>query len=602
MSIWDALTGRKSSSSTQSSSTTSTSAPAPTENLAPTPFNPEDAQGVDSFLKSSAFADPSLLHPLAGLDKDSLEYLSLEDSALSDLPGAQSAIPSRGFSDDLCYGTGITYLTALSIGGIWGLQEGLRRSAGQPPKLRLNSVLNAVTRRGPFLGNSAGVVAITYNCFNSGIGYIRGKHDSANTIAAGTLSGMLFKSTRGIRPMLISGGIVGSIAGAWAEAAQRIKNELIDSRIQAWLSNGVYVKSLEEVFTLQLQLGKTDTNQSIALNEKNGYLLLTLDDTPPKDPEALWQLQRLGDLVKNKELLARAIDKLLDKEIDERALLAFESESILDVSPPSTLSFHDKVHLIAKHRLLEHELKSPPKPLHKVTPKHELNIEPQVEMCMLRVTAMMSLHLESFLAPLSPEYCVDCFHALLEEVAEPYLSAGISNRKLLDYNLYGTPGDDGTGPLTKEEEEEWYKELRLEISLSHEQLASWSYRLSDPPGDHSKMSAKLYTNWLPVDTQEQYERMSSLIKEHKLSAVFIRTWKIGEARRVAQRTEAKGEPLQQDGLSHDSSKDEHLAEDTSSQEGPSTKTGSLPQDEEKDLQDFGQIIVDIFSKSKLQRQ
>ena len=135
---------------------------------------------------------------------------------MSDLPGAQSAIPSRGFSDDICYGTGITYLTALSLGGAWGLQEGLRRSAGQPPKLRLNSVLNAVTRRGPFLGNSAGVVAMVYNGANSLIGYGRGKHDAANSIAAGALSGMVFKSTRGTRPMLISGGIVASIAGAWA--------------------------------------------------------------------------------------------------------------------------------------------------------------------------------------------------------------------------------------------------------------------------------------------------------------------------------------------------------------------------------------------------
>ncbi|KAI1777872.1 Tim17-domain-containing protein [Hypoxylon cercidicola] len=219
MSIWDTLTGRKSSSSSQQSSaseSSSASTTTPTDTFTPTPFNPAEAQGVDSFLKSSAFADPSLLHPLAGLDKESLEYLSLEDSALSDLPGARSAIPSRGFSDDLCYGTGITYLTALSLGGAWGLQEGLRRSAGQQPKLRLNSVLNAVTRRGPFLGNSAGVVAITYNCFNSAIGNLRGRHDSANTIAAGALSGMLFKSTRGLRPMLISGGIVASVAGAWA--------------------------------------------------------------------------------------------------------------------------------------------------------------------------------------------------------------------------------------------------------------------------------------------------------------------------------------------------------------------------------------------------
>jgi import inner membrane translocase subunit TIM23 len=107
-------------------------------------------------------------------------------------------------------------LTALTVGGAWGLQEGLRRSAGQPPKLRLNSVLNAVTRRGPFLGNSAGVIALVYNGINSFIGHMRGKHDSANSVLAGALSGMLFKSTRGVRPMMISGGIVASVAGAWA--------------------------------------------------------------------------------------------------------------------------------------------------------------------------------------------------------------------------------------------------------------------------------------------------------------------------------------------------------------------------------------------------
>ncbi|KAI0879521.1 Tim17-domain-containing protein [Hypoxylon argillaceum] len=220
MSIWDALTGRKSSSSSQQPASPAPSTPPATsthtDTFNPNPFDPSEAQGVDAFLNSSAFADPSQLHPLAGLNKETLEYLSLEDSALTDLPGAHTAIPSRGFSDDLCYGTGITYLTALSIGGAWGLQEGLRKSAGQPPKLRLNSVLNSITRRGPFLGNSAGVVAITYNCINSLIGYLRGKHDAANTIFAGALSGMVFRSTRGARQMLISGGVVASIAAAWA--------------------------------------------------------------------------------------------------------------------------------------------------------------------------------------------------------------------------------------------------------------------------------------------------------------------------------------------------------------------------------------------------
>lgn len=84
------------------------------------------------------------------------------------------------------------------------------------PKLRLNGVLNSITRRGPFLGNSAGVLAMVYNGVNSTIGYYRGKHDTANSIVAGALSGMLFKSTRGLRPMVISGGIVASVAGSWA--------------------------------------------------------------------------------------------------------------------------------------------------------------------------------------------------------------------------------------------------------------------------------------------------------------------------------------------------------------------------------------------------
>ncbi|KAF4589747.1 Mitochondrial import inner membrane translocase subunit tim23 [Ophiocordyceps camponoti-floridani] len=223
-SLWNSLTGGSKQSQAQAHTAVQTRAvgqtsPGLAETDEPEPVNMPLSltPGTDAYIiQRSAFSDPSLLHPLAGLDKPSLEYLTLDESALSDLPGGQSVLPSRGFTDDLCYGTGITYLTALSIGGAWGLQEGLRRSDGQPPKLRLNSVLNAVTRRGPFLGNSAGAVAITYNCINSLIGHLRGKHAASNSVLAGALSGMVFKSTRGLRPMMISGGIVGSIAAVWA--------------------------------------------------------------------------------------------------------------------------------------------------------------------------------------------------------------------------------------------------------------------------------------------------------------------------------------------------------------------------------------------------
>lgn len=54
--------------------------------------------------------DPTKLHPLAAIE-DKLDYLLLEDDKTSDLPGSGTAIPSRGWSDDLCYGTGTMYLS-----------------------------------------------------------------------------------------------------------------------------------------------------------------------------------------------------------------------------------------------------------------------------------------------------------------------------------------------------------------------------------------------------------------------------------------------------------------------------------------------------------
>lgn len=198
MAIWDSLSGRK-------------------EPQGEAMGQPAMAQDASSILADMAIPDPTQLHPLSGVNQDTLDYITLEDSTLDQLPGSRSVLPSRGWSDDLCYGTGTTYLAALTAGGVMGLSEGLRRTPmTAPPKIRLNSVLNSVTRHGPWLGNMAGVVALVYNGLNSMIGAARGKHDAANSVAAGALSGMMFRSTAGIRNMMISGGMVASIAGGWA--------------------------------------------------------------------------------------------------------------------------------------------------------------------------------------------------------------------------------------------------------------------------------------------------------------------------------------------------------------------------------------------------
>ncbi|EPQ56398.1 Tim17-domain-containing protein [Gloeophyllum trabeum ATCC 11539] len=166
--------------------------------------------------------DPTRLHPLASV-QDSLDFLQLDDDKLTDLPGATTAIPSRGWSDDLCYGTGTLYLSGLTVGGIWGLREGARRPlAVSNTRLRINSILNAVTRRGTFIGNSAGVLALVYNGFNSTIDAIRGKHDAVGSMTAGAFTGALYKSTAGVKPALAAATLVSGLAGIWSYVKTRV--------------------------------------------------------------------------------------------------------------------------------------------------------------------------------------------------------------------------------------------------------------------------------------------------------------------------------------------------------------------------------------------
>ena len=46
------------------------------------------------------------------------------------------------------------------VGGTWGLWEGLRRPEGTSTRVRVTSVINGCTRRGPFLANTGAVLGI----------------------------------------------------------------------------------------------------------------------------------------------------------------------------------------------------------------------------------------------------------------------------------------------------------------------------------------------------------------------------------------------------------------------------------------------------------
>ena len=71
--------------------------------------------------------------------------------------------PQATISGDL----GTTARVAAGAPGLGAASAAGTQATRQSGKLILNNILNHVTRRGPYLGNSAGVLAMSYNLLNA---------------------------------------------------------------------------------------------------------------------------------------------------------------------------------------------------------------------------------------------------------------------------------------------------------------------------------------------------------------------------------------------------------------------------------------------------
>lgn len=108
-------------------------------------------------------------------------------------------------------------MTGAALGAVNGLRMGLKETRDMAwSKPRNVQIINMVTRQGASWANSLGSVALLYSAFGVVIEKARGAEDDINTVAAGTLTGMLFKSSSGIKG-IARGGLAGlALSGAYA--------------------------------------------------------------------------------------------------------------------------------------------------------------------------------------------------------------------------------------------------------------------------------------------------------------------------------------------------------------------------------------------------
>ncbi|XP_078055809.1 mitochondrial import inner membrane translocase subunit Tim23-like [Mustelus asterias] len=150
------------------------------------------------------YSQPDLSRvPLSGMSPLS-PYLNLDPRYLIQdteefiLP--TGANKTRGRFELAFFTIGGCCMTGAAIGAVNGLRLGLKETRDMAwSKPRNVQILNMVTRQGALWANTLGSLALLYSTFGVVIEKVRGAEDDLNTVAAGSLTGLLYKSTAGLR-------------------------------------------------------------------------------------------------------------------------------------------------------------------------------------------------------------------------------------------------------------------------------------------------------------------------------------------------------------------------------------------------------------------
>lgn len=113
-------------------------------------------------------------------------------------------------------------VTGLATGSGYGVVEGLRQSAGERQRIRVNKVLNATGMRGPRWGNSLGCIAMMCSIFESIAYNVRGEDDLLNPAGAAALTGTLYKITSGPKAAIPFALGLGAAAAAGSVATKQL--------------------------------------------------------------------------------------------------------------------------------------------------------------------------------------------------------------------------------------------------------------------------------------------------------------------------------------------------------------------------------------------
>jgi hypothetical protein len=110
----------------------------------------------------------------------------------------------RSFGEHLVFYSGSSYLAGVGAGVALGTVEGMQKGLNlTTSKLRVNSVVNAVSKRAPVFGANLGVLALLFTTTERLSAYYRNADDTLNPVIGAASTGFLFKCTSGPRQCVL---------------------------------------------------------------------------------------------------------------------------------------------------------------------------------------------------------------------------------------------------------------------------------------------------------------------------------------------------------------------------------------------------------------
>jgi|EP00945_MAST-04E_sp_MAST-4E-sp1_P003951 mitochondrial import inner membrane translocase subunit TIM23 len=183
----------------------------------------------DKYDSNSDAANQTFVNPFAGIENvDIGGHLQSPGSSVEYLDGYKG----RGLYERLSYNTGVSYLSGIGLGGLYGAVEGLQNAPSRKFKIRLNSFLNSAGKRGSRAGNMLATLAMMFSMMEAGIEQVELDHYVPRELAevgiptaAGFATGVVYKMTRGPKIMglygLMGAGIMFSLYGGSKLLKQR---------------------------------------------------------------------------------------------------------------------------------------------------------------------------------------------------------------------------------------------------------------------------------------------------------------------------------------------------------------------------------------------